>query len=508
MTPNPGPAIDRRSFLGLLGGAAAAASPAAAIPARSAEDRPFVGIQVQPHSFYDEGIDRVLDNVERAEINTLLIYSHLFAAAADVPLETLAPDHGVAPRDPRGRTFRRIWARPTPGLYDGLPLSFADDPPEAEHAGRDLFADLIEPCRRRGIKRMARILVPSGSKTKGRIPGWNAVRQVDLDGRPSDEGCLNNPDFREFWARAAADVVGNNDLDGFMIGAERPGPLLDVVQNGKPAWCFCEHCLARMADAGVDVDRARIAFRALGTWRANAASGDRPAGGVISALLGVFFQYPELLAWEREWATAFDEFVAHVGRAVRTARPGATFGRHIDHQQTSWDIFHRAACNIGRMAADVDFLKPVTYHEIMGPRTRLWVIDRQREALLSELSGPRALDLFHALTGTDPSREPRFEELIHRGFSPDYVGRETSRFVEGADGRCAVYPGIAMDVPMYMPDPPSPRRLFDSDPEGLITAVHRAFDAGATGVIACREYQEMRLTSLDAIGQAVRERTG
>jgi hypothetical protein len=35
--------------------------------------------------------------------------------------------------------------------------------------------------------------------------------------------------------------------------------------------------------------------------------------------------------------------------------------------------------------------------------------------------------------------------------------------------------------------------------------VLRAFDAGASGIVVSREYEEMRLPNLNAIGRAVRE---
>lgn len=44
---------------------------------------------------------------------------------------------------------------------------------------------------------------------------------------------------------------------------------------------------------------------------------------------------------------------------------------------------------------------------------------------------------------------------------------------------------------------------FPSDPDKLTRAVTRAFDAGANGIVISREYDEMRLPSLRAIGRAV-----
>lgn len=482
--------------------------------AAESRQRPFVGLQVQPFSFYDEGIERVLDHATLAGTNALFIYTHLFAAGLDAPLDTLAPDHGIAPRDPKTRKPRRVWVRHTPGLFDDLPARFEGDV-DADHAGRDLFAEIAGPCRSQGMKVFGRMLLPhrdaiGGQQPNrnwagGRIEGWDAMQQIDADGRPGYDSCLNNPLTRELWSRAAGDAVKSAGLDGFMIGVERPGPISDVLQSSRGFACFCEHCIARMKRVGVDAERARVGGRELTRWRDACLASEKVRDGALGGLLRLFVQFPELLAIEREWALAFDEFVARVGKAVKAARPGAIFGRHIDHQQTSWDLFYRAASDYSRIAADVDFLKPVAYHEIMGPRTKLWIVDRWRKTLARDLSDAQTLDIFYALTGADPTKEPRLAELMTRGFSTDYVARETRRCVKAVGEKCAVYPGIASDVPAHMPDPPSPRRLFDSDPASITAAVKAAFEAGARGIIACREYQEMRLPNLRAFGRGVAE---
>ena len=71
--------------------------------------------------------------------------------------------------------------------------------------------------------------------------------------------------------------------------------------------------------------------------------------------------------------------------------------------------------------------------------------------------------------------------------------------------KALVYAGIGIDVPWYVPNGMEPR---PSDPDQLTAAVERAFDAGADGVLASREYDEMRITSLEAFGAGVRKTLG
>ena len=111
--------------------------------------------------------------------------------------------------------------------------------------------------------------------------------------------------------------------------------------------------------------------------------------------------------------------------------------------------------------------------------------------------------MYYALFGHEASRQPGLDELDATGLGPAYVYREILRCKQSIGEKAKVYAGIGIDVPWYIPDGMESR---PSDPDQLIAAVHRAFDAGADGVLASREYDEMRMPSLEAFGRAVRGR--
>jgi hypothetical protein len=94
--------------------------------------------------------------------------------------------------------------------------------------------------------------------------------------------------------------------------------------------------------------------------------------------------------------------------------------------------------------------------------------------------------------------EPSLDELGRRGFTPDYVFRETRRSVASANGRTKIYTGIGFDVPGSPAD----------DPETIYQATRKAFAAGAHGIVVSREYEEMKIEHLRAVGRAVREGRG
>jgi hypothetical protein len=93
--------------------------------------------------------------------------------------------------------------------------------------------------------------------------------------------------------------------------------------------------------------------------------------------------------------------------------------------------------------------------------------------------------------------------MLNGGFSPDYVFRETKRCVDGVGGKARVFPGIGFDIPFHLKD--APPRPHPSNPAVLGEAVKQTFKAGADGIVVCREYQEMRVATLKAVGHALRE---
>jgi hypothetical protein len=206
--------------------------------------------------------------------------------------------------------------------------------------------------------------------------------------------------------------------------------------------------------------------------------------------------------WDYQWFQADEEICSGVHSIAKSADAKIDSGRHVDHQRSSWDVFFRSAIDYGQMARSADYIKPILYHEAMGPRLRWWVLDRLKDRLLTELTLEQSLELFYAVFGQDASERPSLDKLDSIGLGPEYVYRETLRCRQGVNGRAKVYAGIGIDIPWYVPNGMEPR---PSDPEVLRQIVLRAVEAGADGLLASREYNEIRLSNLAAFGDAVRE---
>ncbi len=458
-------------------------------------DDAVIGIQMSPHTMLDEGIEACLDLIqETAAINAVIPYTHAFhTSTLGKPLRDLATDHGKPPQDFRGRV-PAVWVRHNDEFFRDTILRVRPTDPGLEFADRDLFTEMVEPCRKRGMKVYGRILEASGRS----ILNFAEVRTVDVYGGRGRNGCWSHPDYRTFWAAVLDDMFHQYDLDGFQWGAERMGPLMNVILpwNDNPPTCFCEHCVARGEAAGIDPGRAREGYKGLFEYvRSLADGGPKPPEGVFTVFLRHLIRCPEILSWEYQYRLSRESVQKAMYDAAKAVRSEADIGWHVDHQPSSWDLVYRAEMSYEEMGGYSDFLKLILYHAVLGGRIRSWYLERFQSTILSELTLEHSLDLYYAFFGYDRNVEPSVDGLRREGFSPDYVYRETARSVASANGQARIYAGIGFDVPGSPPE----------DPEKIYQAVVNAFRAGAGGIVVSREYEEMEVPNLRAVGRAVRD---
>ena len=463
----------------------------------------FMGVQLGSHSVFDEGADRCLDLLqETAGINAVFAYSTTYQGfAKGRSLGALAADHGVAPKLPSARNLTDVWFQPHEQYYAGTILRHRRPAPTEDYAGRDVLAELVEPCRKRGMKLYARILEGHGARLASTMDNWPKILTIDVYGRPTALPCWNNPDYRNWWLSTVEDLFKSYPLDGFKYGAERSGPLPNLFANGDVPGCFCAHCCARGREKGINVERARQGFQQLYEFISGLRAGkDVPADGALVTVLRILLRYPEILAWEYQWHQAKEEVARQMYGTIKLINPQAQVGWHIYHW-VGWQAIYRAEMDYAEMVSYSDWLKPVVYHDIAGPRIRNMHIGRLHTSVLKDMSEEQSLGLLYAIMGYDAKKEPGLDELDSKGLSPDYVYRETKRCVDAVEGKIPVYPGVGFDIPGHDGE------HFPSDTETLYRATYRAFEAGAKGLIVSREYDEMRVENLRAVGRAVRDAT-
>jgi hypothetical protein len=466
--------------------------------------KPFLGVQLGSHSVYDEGADHCLDTLqETAGVNAVFVYAQTTHGgfARGRKLSALAHDHGVAPRDPAPREMTRLWFTPHDRYYAGTPVRYDALGEHGELAGSDIFAELQEPCRKRGIGLYARILEGFSKDLVQLVPNWTRLLTVDVYGRITQLPCWNNPGYRAWWVSTVEDLFKSYPLDGYKWGSERSGPLSNTLfgaaRGGIAPTCFCEHCLARARTKGIDAERARLGYQHLFEMMSGLAGGGAaPHDGILIGLLRLLLKYPEILAWEAMFHESREAVARLQYGAIKQIKPEAQVGWHVYHH-VSWDPFYRAEMDYAEIAEYSDWIKPVVYHDVAGPRIRRHIFETHAR-FGRELSEEQLLGVLYATMGYDPKREPTLGQLDKKGLSPEYVYRETKRCVDAVAGRAAVYAGVGFDIPWM-------EEHFPSAPETTYKATVRAFEAGASGLVISREYDEMRLDNLKAVGRAVKD---
>ncbi|HTT24872.1 MAG TPA: hypothetical protein VMG82_38510 [Candidatus Sulfotelmatobacter sp.] len=505
-----GPESSRRSFLkgltalpllsmltrGNLPHSSAAPTLARNAAATLKDGNRVVAIQVGARSFVDEGVDGVLDTFQqKAGVNVVMPAVFTYGrglAGRQIPGQPL-PDHGVQAYDEiHGGSYSKLY----PEFSSKSVIQNVRAPELGEF---DILADVIPKAKTRGMQTYCLFEEAYNPQL---MPGFEKIAEVDLHGRVGGSTCFNNPNARSFLVALVENWFSHNELDGMMWESEREGPLNTALgahfgkfDGDSRIYCFCEHCISKAKDQGIQVDRVRAGYAALDQWVKQTVKLNRGDGsGSFVSLWRVFLDYPEILQWHSFWMRSQEEVYGLLYRAVKNSNPKAHVGWHIMHLVTM-SPFYQADQNFSRIAKVADFLKPCPYNNCAGPRFARY-IRNVNSTVFRDLAGDEVLELHYRLLGYE--HEPSLEKLPASGMSAGYVARETRRALAEVNGAIPIYPGIDIDIPTALNE----KR---TEPNDVKAAVLAAFRAGAPGVVLSRKYAEMKLTNLAGAGEALRE---
>ena len=156
------------------------------------------------------------------------------------------------------------------------------------------------------------------------MANFSKVVTRDVDDKPTGTACWNHPEYVGVWTDTMEDLFRSYDLDGIQWGAERQGPLMNVVSpwDNRPPTCFCEFCHARAKPtAWIPIARGPVSG-VLGS-RAGQAQMPSTADGVFASYLTSLMRYPEILAWEYQYRLAREEICAAMYKRVKSIKPSA-----------------------------------------------------------------------------------------------------------------------------------------------------------------------------------------
>ncbi len=464
-------------------------------------EKKFVGIQVSPISFIDEGVEQVLETLgERVGVNVLMVgtVSWLGLKAGRSISHELDgwPDHGVSePLRMKGGAY----FEPHPAFYES---TFIKDfrAQDVEMDGVDVLDLIIPEARKRGMRIMPELMEPlfsyagHGSASNPEIPNLAQVMEVDLLGRFGSAPCLNNPDYRKWWHSMIEDQCRSYDIDGLMWCNERRSPI-DQMMHGETAGCFCEHCRSIAVRRGIDVEGAIRSARQLQDYFDRARAGEEFVDGAFIEFLRVMWANPEALIWERFWLERNKALDRELYGIVKWCDPSLEFGLNV-WNRNHFNPIRKAQWPWAEQVAYADWVKPITYQHQSGEIYRLEMDDFYK-TLLRDVDPQDMNPLMYTLLGLD---EAPWDEVVQKGMNPDtYVYGQCADAVRGVDGEIPVYMGLGVDAPRTRADQAA------CTPDIVYRSVLATYRAGGEGVIYAPNYASMNLSNLDGGAAALKE---
>jgi hypothetical protein len=434
---------------------------------------------------FEQSLD---DMREHGRVNAVLpfIYTHE-TARAGLPANRL-----------RGGNF----AIPHMEYYKDTNLTY-EDMRATDFGDLDVLARLIPAAKQRGMKVFPWILEEN---TIPNIPDWQALYEVDYTGRRSTGHpggpCFNNPYYRNFTLGLMEDYTRSYDIGGVMWGSERQGALFNALNlehgggtlDPTKVTCFCDYCVKKAKDQGIDAERARQGFVELEKYVRASRANQRPTDGYFVAFFRLLLKHSELLAWDNFWIQSRNQFQSDIYQKIKSIKPEIPVGWH-QWQNASFSPFHRAEMDFADIKGFSDFVRPAIYNNSAGERMVQFTNNIHRN-IFGDLPVDQVNDVLYKMLNY---QEAPYNRLAATGFSADYVMRETRRAVDDLAGSpTQVWPGIDIDVPVA-------RGSSQCTPDSVKAAVKGAFAGGARGVILSRNYVEMKPANLAAAGDALKE---
>ena len=388
--------------------------------------RDWVGIQIAPISFIDEGVEKVLDLLqERASVNALILIavSWMESVGGRTGLDYVG--HGIqGPYDPQGGAF---W-EPDMRYYGNTFIKHFRSP-DPLFAGFDTLRDVVPAARKRGIKVYGYNWAVGGGEEPRNVPNFVQLAEIDVYGRKGNKPCFNHPAYRAWILSVTEEWCQRYDVDGVNWGLERRGPLAARIAFGEAPACFCEHCTAIGQRNGIDVARAREGYLKVHTHLERVQAGEVPRDGYFVTFLRLLLQYPEILQWEKLWLESEKGLRQEIYGLVKHLDPRKEVGLGILHWITSLDPFLRAQYDYRELIGTCDWVKPILYNVPAGVRFKA-VAESFQASILKDASVEECVQGLYRVLGHN---EAPLAELAEQGFSAGYVRKDAAH--SGCPGR-------------------------------------------------------------------------
>jgi len=332
-----------------------------------------------PWDLADEGLERILDTLER---ETLTNSTYLVALMHD---EKRPLTDFYYPHNPRRKVYwtedsRAYWVpRPEAYAQSRIKPRTTDNP---ELQGRDWLQKLIDGSRRRGMTVGAELSHTWVDKERTREELADCVQQDIYGERFDQQICFNHPDVRAYGIALYVDLARHYEIDflqtcvrGFNPGRRQPwtssgSPELQRLTGIALGGCFCEHCRAAAERTGIDWGAmvSRLQWIAEGYDRYNHRQAFElnllvNSSTTATALLA---EIPELYAFLRFRTDSLTEFYREIYQAVHAARPGIDV--RLNHYAQYPELM---GLDLSGVAPYIDSIRSSDYSEQSGDPARM-----------------------------------------------------------------------------------------------------------------------------------------
>ena len=345
---------------------------------------------IYPWDIHDEGIENILDNLQRIVGCNAAYMLSLMHHEKRPPYENYYPHNPVRkfflPEDSRAywnvhpEFYKESRIRPRSSEVDFL-------------RGTDWLDTFVTAVKKRGMKAGAQITHTPLDVERGSSE-FSDCLQRDIYGNPppmkrmtNQQLCWNNPDSVAYLCSLCADLVSSYEIDMiqtstllFNTGTASEHSLLGVALGG----CFCPGCEKEAKAAGLDWELIRRTVRMFAdimtgaTLQASEALLLVRRGSASQSML--LLEYPELYDWLKFRCDSITKFFRKVTTVIHGIR------KDIDFRfNTIWPNPELAGLDIRRIAPYINSFRICDYAEQTGDEAKVlakgsWIADVRRQA--------------------------------------------------------------------------------------------------------------------------------
>ena len=461
----------------------------------------FVGVQISPISFIDEGVDQVLDTlINRVGVNVLLIGTVSWLGLKSGRSVSWKidgwPDHGISePFSMKGGAY----FNPDQRFYNKTFIKDfkAKDP---EMKDKDILKMVIPKAKAKGMKVFIELMEPffnyagHGSAHGVDIPNLVQCMEVDIFGRIGSSPSTSNPDYRNWILSMIEDQVANYDLDGVMWCNERYSPLDQLFQGSAPG-DFSSTFRKEAEMRNISVEKVRDSMKFAYDFFQKARSGYNFVDGALIEFFRLLFDRPEILQWEKVWLERNKDLDKEIYGLVKWVNPNLSFGLNV-WNRNHFNFIRKVQWPWLEQTKYSDWVKPITYQHQSGEIFHK-EINIFGKSALNEFSNNELIKIFSRILNIN---ESSLDNLVERGLDPDsYVYTQCKDAVRGVEGKSKVFMGIGIDAPR------SSSQQAICTPDIAYRSVMSTYKAGGEGVVLSPNYSSMKLSNLDGVAKALKE---